>query len=389
MKLKRVLFGSSPTHLREVSKDIELIDFGTDTQRQVLALIHQQAPTTRAAIAEASGLTPAAITKITKKMIDEGLIEVTGKQKGSRGQPGIELGVNPRAAYSLGVNIELETISVELVDLKGEAVFSKAIQGIYSEPMFAIDELSKLLDVTRVAFEEEFSKLIGVGVTTSCNFNPESSKVTMPPHLSEWESIDIRRTIEEKLSLPCWIENDGNAAALGESVRSRRSLNANFFYLYLGYGVGGGHYYSGKTYRGARGNAGRIGKLFPDRNNRPSLSCLYDKLGLSEPSPHRADTLSTLLSKNPEKVAEWKANAQMQLVSALQAIRAICDPNEIIIGGLLPPQLVDELHTSAISSLEQYLEPNEVMPTIIPAKTSGGKIAATGAAMLPLYNLAY
>lgn len=366
-----------------------MIDFGTDTQRLVLSLIHRLAPTTRAAIAEACGLTPAAITKITKKMLDEGLILVTGKQKGSRGQPGIELGINPKAAYSLGLNIELEKISIELVDLEGKGVFSKAIQGIYSDPKEALFELSCLLEVTRVAFADEFSKLIGVGITTSCNFNKVTNTVTMPPHLKEWERIDIIKEVEQITHLPCWLENDGIAAALGESVRSRRSQDANFFYLYLGYGIGGGHFYNGHIYRGARGNAGRIGKLFPDRQNRPSLSCLYEKLGLSEPSPHRADTLSALLSKKPEKVSEWKINAQQQLVSALQAIRAICDPNEIIIGGLLPTQLVDELHLSSTEAIQQYLEPDEVMPAIVTASTSGDKMAATGAAMLPLYNLAY
>ncbi len=370
-------------------KETPLIDFGTDTQRSILALIRQQAPTTRAALAETSGLTPAAITKITKKMLDEGLIVVTGKQQGGRGQPGIELGINPQAAYSLGVNIELEKISIELVDLEGEAIFSKAIQGIYSDPQSALEELSSLIDVTSVAFGSEFSKLIGVGVTTSCNFNKESNTLTMPPHLKAWEQIDIKAAVEAKFNLPCWIENDGIAAALGESVRSRRSTGANFFYLYLGYGIGGGHFFEGEVYRGARGNAGRIGKLFPERDNRPSLSCLYEKLGLSEPSAHRADTLATLLEKKPEKVVEWKSNAQLQLTAALQAIRSICDPNEIIIGGLLPPQLVEELHLAAITSIQQYLEPDEAMPNIVPAAISGDKIAATGAAMLPLYNLAY
>ncbi len=366
-----------------------MIDFGTDTQRSILALINQQAPTTRAALAEASGLTPAAITKITKKMLDEQLILVTGKQKGARGQPGIELDVNPKAAYSLGVNIELEKISIELVDLKGEAVFSKAIHGLYAEPINAIAELASLVDVTRIAFSDEFARLIGVGVTTSCNFTQEADVVTMPPHLKQWESINIRQSIEQAFGLPCWLENDAIAAALGESVRSRRNNDANFFYLYLGYGIGGGHYFNGEVYRGARGNAGRIGKLFPDRQNRPSLFCLYNRLGLAEPSPHRADTLSTLLEKNPEKVTEWKGNAQLQLVSALQAIRSICDPDEIIIGGLLPTALVNDLHDAAITSIQQFLEEDEAMPTIVPATTSGDKIAATGAAMLPLYNLAY
>ncbi len=88
-------------------------------------------------------------------------------------------------------------------------------------------------------------------------------------------------------------------------------------------------------------------------------------------------------------MVEWKSNAQLQLTSALQAIRSICDPNEIIIGGLLPPQLVEELHLAAITSIQQYLEPDEAMPNIVPAAISGDKIAATGAAMLPLYNLAY
>lgn len=366
-----------------------MIDFGSDTQRQILSIIHRNAPTTRAAIAEKSGLTPAAITKITKKMLDDELIIVTGKQKGSRGQPGIELGINPNAAYSLGINIELEKISIELVDFTGESVFSRAIRGIFSDPESAIDELSDLLKVTAKAFEEEFAKLIGIGMTTSCNFVQGSNNITMPPHLKKWEEIDIPKRIGQQFNCPCWIDNDGNAAALGESVRSKRARHANFFYLYLGYGIGGGHFFNGQTYRGAGGNAGRIGKLFPDRNNRPSLSCLYDYLGMSDPSPHREEILSTLLAKNPEKVIEWKKNAQQQLVSALQAIRAICDPEEIIVGGLLPSQLVKDLHNASINSLKNYLEDEEVMPNITPATLSGDKMAATGAAMIPLYQLAY
>lgn len=366
-----------------------MIDFGNNSQRLILSIIHKNSPITRASIAQRSGLTPAAITKITKKLIDDGFTKVVGKQKSSRGQPGIELSINSEAAYSLGINIELEKISIELVNFIGESVYSQAIRGIFDTPNIAINELISLLQVTSIAFSEEFEKLIGIGITTSCNFIRDSNNITMPPHLKKWEEIEITKILGQKYACPCWLENDGIAATLGESLRSRINRNNNFFYLYLGYGIGGGHYYNGQVYHGSVGNAGRIGKLFPDRKNRPSLACLYDHLGMYEASPHREEVLSTLVNKHPEKVSKWKENAQNQLLSALQAIRAICDPNEIIVGGLLPPSLIEELVFAAKEQLKLYLEKEEAMPTIIPAALSGDKMAATGAAILPLYRLVY
>ncbi|UJF17982.1 ROK family transcriptional regulator [Vibrio sp. SS-MA-C1-2] len=364
-------------------------DFSSPTQRRLLSLIQRNAPITRAELAELSGLTPAAITKITKKMLLDGLLTELGKQKNKRGQPGIEIGIQQDYAYSLGINIELEKISIELVDFAGESISSHSISGIFSSPELAIPELTALFEVMKITHSDALSKLIGVGITTSCNFEHNTGALIMPPHLKAWEDPTLTERISQYFQVPCWIDNDANAASLGEFICSKKQNDANFFYLYLGYGIGGGHFHSGNAYRGAHNNAGRIGKLFPDLTNRPSLTCLYEELGLPEPSPFREQSLDGLLDSNKERVDQWLDKTHLQLISALYYINAICDPEEIIIGGLLPNKLLNQLCKMSNQHFEKLNNPEQPMPILTPAMISGNKVAATGAAMIPLYKLAY
>ncbi|WP_019614022.1 ROK family transcriptional regulator [Psychromonas ossibalaenae] len=365
-----------------------MVDFGSKTQRTIFSLIHSSAPVTRAELAELSGLTPPAITTITKKMLDEGLLVVLGRQKSARGQPGIELGINHQAAYSLGINIELEKISIEIVDLGGSAFFSRSISGIYNCPEKGLSELFSLLEMVKISYPEQFSALIGAGITTSCNFNQSSGQLRLPPYFKEWESVDFQEQISEYLQLPAWVENDGTAAALGEHIRNCKSKQANLFYLYLGYGVGGGHFYNDTSYRGYRGNAGRIGRLFPHNKSRPSLNDLYQKLGLHEPSPHRYQALEVLVEKHQEIISHWLNDASEDLVNAIQTIHALIDPEEIVLGGLLPAALLNELYLLTVNKLNEH-EEDVLMPTVSLATVSGDQAAATGAALIPLYKSVY
>ncbi|QUM76768.1 ROK family transcriptional regulator [Moritella sp. 24] len=357
----------------------------SNTQRQILSHVYAYSPITRAELAEKSGLTPAAITKITKTMIDEGWINTLGRLQSQRGQPGIALGINGDKGFSLGINIEVEKISIEMINLNAESVFSKSLKGIFEDPIYSRDELFSLLDVLRLAYPNEFAHLVGVGITTSCNFI-EGDKVIYPKHLKQWESLNIRDELSKYLNTDVWLENDGNAAALGEFIYDRKPLNSNHFYLYLGYGIGGGHLHNGVPYRGHYGNAGRIGKLFPLKEHRPSLNNLYKQLGLTEINPMRYQALLTELEKNNPIIDTWAKNSIPSFKQAILAIKTILDPQEIIIGGLIPQGILDKIYHELEHELQDLKDDDEPLLKVSFAKLAGDKSAAIGAAALPLYK---
>src|SRR5258708_24744360 len=73
---------------------------GDHNQRVTLHAIRVNGPVTRAALAEHTGLTSAAIANITSRLLKVRLIQSPGRMIGARGQPATRLVVNPDSCFS-------------------------------------------------------------------------------------------------------------------------------------------------------------------------------------------------------------------------------------------------------------------------------------------------
>jgi glucokinase len=107
--------------------------------------------------------------------------------------------------------------------------------------------------------------LAGVGVAIAGPTDHDRGVVYDPPNLDGWESETpfgplLARELEETVHL----ENDANAAALGEVwVGAGRGVR-DLVYITVSTGIGGGFILGGRLYRGANGTAGEIGHLIVD-----------------------------------------------------------------------------------------------------------------------------
>jgi glucokinase len=81
--------------------------------------------------------------------------------------------------------------------------------------------------------------------------------------------VDFRDRMRERHGLPVAIDNDGNAAAIGEWTAGA-ALGADFVVmLTLGTGVGGGLILDGRPFRGARGGGAELGHIVLDYDGPP------------------------------------------------------------------------------------------------------------------------
>ncbi|MFN3466134.1 MAG: ROK family protein [Candidatus Brocadiales bacterium] len=108
----------------------------------------------------------------------------------------------------------------------------------------------------------------GIGVGFPGPLDAEKGIIFNPPNLKGWEEVHLKDILEQEMDRPVVVENDANAAALGEYWRGAGRGTSSLVCLTLGTGVGGGVVLEGRVWHGDKGIAGEIGHMTIVRNGR-------------------------------------------------------------------------------------------------------------------------
>ncbi len=96
--------------------------------------------------------------------------------------------------------------------------------------------------------------------------------VLLSHHVPGWERVPLCDRLEAELGAPAFMDNDGNAAALGEHRYGAGRGHGSLLYITVSTGVGGGWILNGQTWGGADGVAGEIGHMVVDPQG-PTCPC--------------------------------------------------------------------------------------------------------------------
>jgi len=103
---------------------------------------------------------------------------------------------------------------------------------------------------------------VSVAVPGTVNF--EDGVVVKAPNVPSLDGFRLAAALESELKWPAILENDANAAAIGEMWQGAARGYSSIVCVTLGTGVGGGIILDGQLWRGADGSAGEIGHLGVD-----------------------------------------------------------------------------------------------------------------------------
>lgn len=350
------------------------------SERLLLRLIRQYSPS-RAELSQLSGLTPGAISQYCRKLQFLGLIRENEKPVKKRGQPSFHLSLNPTGCCSIGITFLAEAFSLSLVDFTGKKIANTA--HVYQTSTDLDTLLSQVKQAIRSLLEKKClteARILGVGISISGIVLPDESRsspwfplLQNQPHLTT--------LFEEALGYPCYIENNINTIAIGEYYSGRWNQVNDIVVISLDFGIGAGIISHGKLIRGAMGNAGEIGALFPNDKPRPTWKNLCQQLK-KEPSDN---TLKMMFNEKHPDIEIWFAHAKPQILSVILSAIAWFDPKQIVITGMLPTYFIDELI--------DYVQKSEVLINLSHpiARLSSNQISvediSIGAAILPIYIL--
>jgi predicted NBD/HSP70 family sugar kinase/biotin operon repressor len=364
-------------------------DAGEHNRGVILRCIHRQAPISRAEIARQTGFTKPAIARIVDRLLDEGLVIEARRRHGLRGQPAIELEINPDACFSIGVNVDRDHLTILAVDAVGN------VRGrVHHEKRFILP--TEFIELTADAISHfQRSKLIddarlaGIGLAIP-DWLGEIPVLGKPAEYAQWTSFDVRRALEGITDHPIFIDNEANAAAMAELDYGLGTESSSFFYIAINACPGGGLVLDGIGHRGAMGLSGEIGWLPIVDPNDPdgakvqplgeifSLFFLYEHLAKHGIPVSRPQDLLALDARGRGLVSQWLKQMSMYLAEAVIHIGLIVDPDAVLVGGRLPVRMIDELLRYVHEHL-QAADPD--LPSIHRASLMDDASALGGAAM--------
>lgn len=257
----------------------------------VLRIIQKRGTVSRKEIADLTGLTQAAITKITADLIERNLIieEGTGSPVRSLGRRPIGLSINRERYKIICLYLGRTIIQAAVCDLSGAILYKNEEYGdIYAEMGTNFEEeivaaVEGLIRAKHIDTEE----LLGIALAAPGPINSKQGimlgvpgnglKVSEAPF--DWRNVDIAAIIGDRFGVPVFADNEANVAALGESWFGAGVEFNNFVLYSVGLGIGSGVIIDGMLYRGDDDVVSEIGHITIDYRGP---KCICGNIGCLE-----------------------------------------------------------------------------------------------------------
>jgi len=357
--------------------------------RTVLQAVRLAPGTTRIAISRQTGLTAPTIANITGRLVDMGLVRVTGRRQGKRGQPAMQLEVEPDGAFAIGLNIDRDHLTLVTLDLAGTIRSRVTCEELFALPEDVLSFVRSNLEGAILEGDIDRSRILGIGVAIP----DDLGRIPLPHRpaaYDRWNDVDLTKMLAAEWPWPIHCDNDAAAAALGEAEYGTAYDNPSFFYILISAGLGGSVVIDRSYHRGATARSGELG-LMPDPEagvgaivqDTVSLSALNDRLEAAGHPIAGVDELEHLNADAMGVVDDWLADAVRSLTQPLTAVNCLLNPDAVLIGGRLPMALIERLADELTRSMSALPLPSQakIMPAVLARDGP-----AVGAAILPFLD---
>ena len=194
----------------------------------LLYLLSHEGMLSRKAIAEKLQLTAAAVSKITKRLMDAGKIEEIGiadNESERVGRKEVMLALKCSDKLCFGITAELDMVTYSLCDVSGRLIKSVHYD-FFEDNALIIERAHSFLQ----ELGEKRKKIIGIGLCIIGSVKKNSFGV--------WDNELLAQRLESEFALPVAIQNNVKAYALAELIYSNSSASSSLLFFKWGSGIG-------------------------------------------------------------------------------------------------------------------------------------------------------
>jgi glucokinase len=183
--------------------------------------------------------------------------------------------------YALGIDLGGTNIKIGIVSDRGKLIESISVK---TEALAGPRKvISNMIEGIKTLLKHNKLKIQGIGIGCPGVVSTKKGIVENAPNLTGWKNIKLGSVIKKEFGYDVFVENDANAAAIGELIFGAGKKYSSFVMVTLGTGVGGGIVFKKKIFRGEFGAAGEIGHISIDihgpKCNCGSTGCIESYIG--------------------------------------------------------------------------------------------------------------
>lgn len=180
--------------------------------------------------------------------------------------------------YVIGVDLGGTKISTAISTIEGNILANVVLPTKAEEGEAAVlGRIMQSIDEVIVGSSTSIDEIEAIGIGSPGPLDAKKGIIITTPNLP-FKDYNLVQPLKEKYNIPVYLDNDANAAAIGEYMFGAGKGKDSIVYFTVSTGVGGGAVLDGKVYRGHTSNALEIGHTTVDPNgprcNCGNLGCL-------------------------------------------------------------------------------------------------------------------
>lgn len=226
----------------------------------VYRLIDQQGPISRIQVADVSQLAPASVTKITRQLLERGLIKEVAQQASTGGRRAISLTTEVEPFHSIAVRLGRDYIQFSLYNLGGVELAFDQQELVYRDQSELMKGLLVHLDAFIKQHQSSIDQLIAIGVTLPGLVNPTTGVVEYMPN-TDIDNLALGKMLKEAFKVECFVGNDVRGMALAEHYFGASQDSQDSILVSVHRGTGAGIIVNGQVFLGFNRNVGEIGHI--------------------------------------------------------------------------------------------------------------------------------
>ena len=253
--------------MRKISGNLSLVK--KLNKQSILSIIKEFAPLSRADIAKKAKLNKATVSALIDELLQAQIIQEIGEGKSSGGRKPILLTLNDDAGCILGLDLQVNHLSIILTNLNGKVLWTKKKDiSIHATQESTLLEMMHFIKKGIDLAPETPLDILGIGIALPGIVDHINGNLLMAPNL-HWNNFQIKAYFEEQIDIPIFIDNEANVAALAEMAYGSGKNCNNLVYISAGIGIGAGIIIQRELYHGSQGYSGELGHMSIERDGLP------------------------------------------------------------------------------------------------------------------------
>ncbi len=341
----------------------------------IMNRLHETAPVSRSALAEITGLNKTTVSSLIQELITHQFVREIGLDSVGTGRPARLLEFNPDAGFIISAEIGVDFVSVICTNFTAEIIWQcqESTQQDVDHHV-VINHLLALLHQAESATHNASGSILGIAVGVPGLVDQQNGLLLFAPNLG-WKNIPLGAILRDSFSVPIFVNNEANMAALGEHYFGAAQGENELLYVSVGTGLGGGIVRDGRLVGGNTGFAGEFGHMTMRPNGYPcncgNQGCWETEVSQSALFRYIKQAITQGDSSNLPEMVE----SDLEQLNISMVIEAAQRGDHVALGAL---NQVGHKLGIGIASLVNALNPGLVV--------FGGSLSLAGEFLLPAIN---